>query len=281
MSNFNSTIWLLDDHEIRRIAVAGFLSGWAERNQLRVCAISSANSVSAPNSDVQSAEMCILATGGTSLADPELADIVRSLVLRLAGRPLAIFSDLDSSVEVNAAIALGAHGLISTMMSGTFAIAAFDFILAGGTYFKQSALVSLLGRPSPPNVRHEMTGRLLSIPSFGPSAHDISKVTQMRTPAIMAPANTEVLALTDITGLPHLTLRQKDIVEMLKLGKSNKEIARLLDISDATVKIFVRQVMKKYGAINRTQVALMASEAMLPRDIRNGHLALAAGVRTN
>ena len=225
--------------------------------------------------------MCILATGGTSLSDPELADIVRKLVVRLAGRPLAIFSDLDSSVEVNAAIALGAHGLICTMMSGAFAIAAFDFILAGGTFFKQTALVSLLGRPCPRNVRHEMTGKPPSIPSLDPSAQVMSKVTQLRMTDVRAPANTKVLTLTDITSLPHLTLRQRDIVEMLKLGKSNKEIARLLDISDATVKIFVRQVMKKYGAINRTQVALMASEAMLPREARSGHLTLAAGARTN
>ena len=62
---------------------------------------------------------------------------------------------------------------------------------------------------------------------------------------------------------------------MLKLGRSNKEIARLLDISDATVKIFVRQVMKKYGAINRTQVALLASEAMSPMDVAGGRMASA------
>jgi DNA-binding NarL/FixJ family response regulator len=277
MSDMNSMIWLLDDHEIRRMAIAGFLSTWAKSDALNICPIKSEDAIGAADHGNQSCEICILATGGVSLADPDLAGRIRNLIGVLAGRPLAIFSDLDSDAEVSAAIALGAHGLISTSMSGSFAIAAFGFILMGGTCFKQSALASLALRANPSTTRQDLASWSPSIPLIGTSTLERSKVTQM----LMAPANTELSPLTDITDLPHLTQRQSDIVEMLKLGRSNKEIARQLDISDATVKIFVRQVMKKYGAINRTQVALMASEAMSPRDARHGPVTYAAGGRSN
>ncbi len=53
-----------------------------------------------------------------------------------------------------------------------------------------------------------------------------------------------------------LTQRQHDIIEALQLGQSNKMIARRLNIAEATVKIHIRQIMRKLGVNNRTQIAL-------------------------
>src|SRR5690606_26939929 len=55
-----------------------------------------------------------------------------------------------------------------------------------------------------------------------------------------------------------LTLRQHEVLEGLRYGKSNKHIARELNMQEATVKVHVRQIMRKLGASNRTQVALLA-----------------------
>lgn len=55
-----------------------------------------------------------------------------------------------------------------------------------------------------------------------------------------------------------LTQRQNDIIEGLQLGHSNKMIARKLNIAEATVKIHIRQIMRKLGVNNRTQIALAA-----------------------
>ena len=43
-------------------------------------------------------------------------------------------------------------------------------------------------------------------------------------------------------------------------GKSNKEIARALDILEGTVKAHLRFLMKHLNAKNRTQLAVMASK---------------------
>jgi DNA-binding NarL/FixJ family response regulator len=60
------------------------------------------------------------------------------------------------------------------------------------------------------------------------------------------------------TALRSLTTRQQEIIKALRLGHANKVIARRLNISEATVKIHVRQIMRKLGVRNRTQVALSA-----------------------
>ncbi len=43
-------------------------------------------------------------------------------------------------------------------------------------------------------------------------------------------------------------------------GKSNKEIARDLDIREPTVKLHVKTLYRKIGAANRTQAAMIAKE---------------------
>ena len=58
------------------------------------------------------------------------------------------------------------------------------------------------------------------------------------------------------TALSTLTERQKAVRERLEQGESNKSIARQLGIREGTVKVHVRQIMRKLGAANRTQVAI-------------------------
>jgi DNA-binding NarL/FixJ family response regulator len=55
-----------------------------------------------------------------------------------------------------------------------------------------------------------------------------------------------------------LTSRQMAVLQHLAQGKSNKVIAYELEMSESTVKVHVRSIMKKMGATNRTQVAFRA-----------------------
>lgn len=54
--------------------------------------------------------------------------------------------------------------------------------------------------------------------------------------------------------------RERDILECLAQGESNKEIARRLDLAESTVKIHVQNIFKKLGMSSRVQVALYAVE---------------------
>ncbi len=55
------------------------------------------------------------------------------------------------------------------------------------------------------------------------------------------------------------TSRQAAVVEALRQGKANKIIAYELNMCESTVKVHVRNIMKKLNAKNRTQVAYLTS----------------------
>ncbi len=57
-----------------------------------------------------------------------------------------------------------------------------------------------------------------------------------------------------------LTPREHEILCHLSEGQSNKVIARHLDISDGTVKLHVKAILRKWGVHSRVEAAVMAVE---------------------
>lgn len=58
-----------------------------------------------------------------------------------------------------------------------------------------------------------------------------------------------------------LTPRETQVLKLLTLGHSNKEIARNLGMLEGTVKVHVKSIMKKLGVNNRTQAAIAANRS--------------------
>lgn len=52
-----------------------------------------------------------------------------------------------------------------------------------------------------------------------------------------------------------LSPRESNILELLSTGKSNKEIAEVLEISDKTVRNYISNIFKKLNVTNRTEAA--------------------------
>jgi len=59
-------------------------------------------------------------------------------------------------------------------------------------------------------------------------------------------------------GLDALTSREREVLAELTKGRSNREIARALNVSEKTVKAHVSSVLAKLGVQDRTQAALLA-----------------------
>ncbi|WP_051395993.1 response regulator transcription factor [Ignatzschineria larvae DSM 13226] len=55
-----------------------------------------------------------------------------------------------------------------------------------------------------------------------------------------------------------LTPREEEILNWLVKGSSNKEIARILDISESTVKVHVQNILKKFNVTSRVEAAVYA-----------------------
>ncbi|OEZ63550.1 MULTISPECIES: response regulator [unclassified Duganella] len=60
--------------------------------------------------------------------------------------------------------------------------------------------------------------------------------------------------------LDKLTPREREILDCLARGESNKGIARTLDLAESTVKIHVQNVLKKLKLSSRVQAAVYAVE---------------------
>jgi DNA-binding NarL/FixJ family response regulator len=59
-------------------------------------------------------------------------------------------------------------------------------------------------------------------------------------------------------GCPTLTPREKEVLQMLVEGRSNKDIGRPLGIEERTVKAHVAKLMRKAGVKNRTALSVHA-----------------------
>ncbi|QJQ31289.1 response regulator transcription factor [Sphingomonas lacunae] len=63
-----------------------------------------------------------------------------------------------------------------------------------------------------------------------------------------------------------LTERELEVLDLVSEGKTNKEIARVLGISPATVKAHVERIISKLSVSDRTQAAVLATSRRAMRE---------------
>ena len=96
------------------------------------------------------------------------------------------------------------------------------------------------------------------------SRGDLSRrYEEMRDEARRLAASTGQVRLVRMleTPTPHaagLTAREIDVLRLISRGRSNRDIAAELRITENTAANHVRSILIKTGAANRTQVAMMA-----------------------
>jgi DNA-binding NarL/FixJ family response regulator len=138
------------------------------------------------------------------------------------GVPVLIMSDLCDASEVRLAFGFGARGYLPTSLAISEVTAIVRLVAQGGTYVPASILESLF-------ENHR------SAPTQTPD--------ETEWPCSFSP-------------------RQLQVLERLNEGKQNKVIANELGMSEATVKVHMRNMMKKLNVCNRTQLVLMTKDAL-------------------
>jgi len=136
--------------------------------------------------------------------------------------PVIVVSASESQSDMRQAIEHGAAGYIPKSSSVKVMLGAIDLVMAGGIYVPPAAL-----------------------------AAEIAAAT--------AGQHGGAAGATD-RGLSMLTQRQLDVLNCLREGKSNKQIAYELGLSEGTVKIHVTAIFKSLGVKNRTQAVISASK---------------------
>lgn len=221
------TILVMDAMEFRRAGVLCSLEAWAASIGATAMGVAPAN-FEEEMPDEADIVLVVLSLGGLPLASEDAQRWLGQIRTVLPGRPVAILSDIETPDEAAAAFQAGAQGLLPTSLKPSVVLHALAFIQAGGTYFSPAALLK-------------------------PAA------------ALHHPAAGGKWPSTAEGEADGLTPRQQEVLNFLQLGRSNKLIARALDMQESTVKVHVRQIMRKLGAANRTQAALMAAKAHLEK----------------
>ena len=166
-------------------------------------------------------DLVLVGTGRSSLA--ALNSLKAARETSPATR-FAVVSTSDTRADILATLAAGFHGFISKHQSDTEILAAVTDILAGRIYVPAS--FAKIGG-----------GNALS-----------SQFDGEALPALSTEA--DVLKLTK---------RQREVLTLLARGLSNKEIARVLDIAEATTKIHMAALLRGLGVRNRTEAAFKAA----------------------
>jgi DNA-binding NarL/FixJ family response regulator len=188
-------------------------------------------------------EMLIYNAGGASIADR--ANLQRIKVLRALAPdvPLVIFSERESREEIISALNVGAQGILYAGTNAELALQAFSVILNGGSYFPSAM------RPKRTDAaqRHPVVD-YDPAPSCGIGGGNGGG------------GNDGAEDLEDANSRNrNLTARQNAVLELVSRGDSNKAIARRLGIREGTVKVHVQQILRKFGVMNRTQVAAVCA----------------------
>jgi two-component system nitrate/nitrite response regulator NarL len=104
----------------------------------------------------------------------------------------------------------------------------------------------------------------LTLVEGGERVYPADILEQAMADGMAGPAQAAAPAIAD----GELSAREYEILRHLVTGESNKEIARKLDITEATVKVHLRNLLKKLNAANRTQLAVWALRGGGPRSGR-------------
>ncbi|HEV7438497.1 MAG TPA: response regulator transcription factor [Methylobacterium sp.] len=131
---------------------------------------------------------------------------------------IAVIGGGNGREEIFLALRAGLHGYVPKALGIAEIAAAFRLILDGGIFV-------------PPSLAD------LSLPSDWAPSYEPSR-----------PIGTEV----------RLTPRQQDVLRLIRSGKSNKEIARTLGLTENTVKVHANALYRALGVRDRTGAAQRA-----------------------
>ncbi len=137
--------------------------------------------------------------------------------------PVIVISVRETPEDVRKAIDAGAMGYIPKSSTPEVMMSALQLVLSGGIYL-------------PPHLLQELPA------GAAPSAENGSDDADDQ--------------------LSRLTPRQRDVLQLLAQGQSNKQIADVLGLAPGTVKIHISRILRAFKVQNRTQAVIAASEAL-------------------
>ena len=148
--------------------------------------------------------------------------VITALHQRFPSLPVVVLSALEDPENVRQAISAGAMGFVPKSAQTRVLIEVLQQVLEGNV--------------SVPSHLHPSTAPVP--PGAAPAPGGITQSTE--------------------PDVALLTLRQLEVLSRLCQGKTNKQVATELGLSEKTVKAHVTAIFKVLGVVNRTQAVLVA-----------------------
>jgi two-component system, NarL family, nitrate/nitrite response regulator NarL len=147
---------------------------------------------------------------------------------------VVLLLDPGSQLQLAAAIRCGVTTILPRSSSCEMLILTLKLVLDGITVIPSNLLNTLLERRQMPAVVAHITAPKIA------QGGSVFEILPQRASGLSA--------------------RELGVTHRLREGLSNKEIARALGITEATVKVHVKAILRKAQVRNRTQVAMWASK---------------------
>jgi DNA-binding NarL/FixJ family response regulator len=160
----------------------------------------------------------------------QLRDAIDTLRRVGDGSPVGAYLHSDNGALARLTARLGVAGIVMPNAGVEIVVASVRVMAAGGNFL-------------PPEVA--------GLPQAGEAARE--------EPLAQATAQESRAAAESLTS------RELEVLQLLGAGRTNKGIAADLSISQSTVKVHLRRMMKKLGTTNRTEAALQLTRRAQPQ----------------
>ncbi|MBB3017389.1 two-component system nitrate/nitrite response regulator NarL [Microvirga lupini] len=157
----------------------------------------------------------------------DAVSIINQIKTRFPDARIVILSEKFEPDAVCAAWQAGAHGFCLSNSQREIIVGSLDLVMLGEIVLPSAFILSLTAS----NAGHTASATVQS----SESSEDYPSLGRK------------------------LSIREAQILDYLRQGAPNKVIARKLSLSESTVKVHVKAILKKIGACNRTQAALWAT----------------------
>jgi DNA-binding NarL/FixJ family response regulator len=213
-------ILVVDDHALVRRAVRSVL----EELEPEACLLEASSGERTLRIAEDNADLDLIVLD-LNLPDRDGFSVLTELRERHASIAIVVLSASDSRDDISRVLQLGALGFIPKTTEHDILVNALQLVFSGGVYI-------------PPEIL-----RNRQLPD--------------RDSATPQPAATAVAERACDLGL---TGRQVEVLGLMMQGKSNKLIARALDMAEATVKNHVTAILKVLNVANRTEAVIKAGK---------------------
>lgn len=221
---------VVDPLALRRDCISRVVQNWITPSQ--VIPVSAASELEELRGNYgDSIKMVLMNIGSFGSSEEVVARNVAWLHANLPDVPIVVLGDEEDADGIALLMSMGIRGFVPSSSEPRVARCALELVEAGGSFAPAATLLDRLRTLRDTGAKHHMAG-----------SDD--------KPRCLGPVETgEHGTLSD---------RQAEVMQLIARGLPNKAIARKLGMCESTVKVHVRQILRKLGAKNRTEVALIS-----------------------